>query len=172
MTFCNKFTILSADEAYSLYTFIKDTDGDILELGRFYGGSTKVILEAIKETDRVLISVDMVARPLLAFDAKDKYLCNNLIAITADSTKIKYNRVFRTVFVDTNHSADAVISDIKNCWNNVDKYFIFHDYITSTSMLDGVKIVVDKLVSNKILNKIKVVNTLCITEKNDSDYLL
>ena len=158
MTFYNNFTILSADEAYSLYTFIKDTDGDILELGRFYGGSTKVILEAIKETDRVLISVDMVARPLLAFDAKDKYLCNNLIAITADSTKIKYNRVFRTVFVDTNHSAD--------------KYFIFHDYITSTSMLDGVKIVVDKLVSNKILNKIKVVNTLCITEKSDIDYLL
>jgi hypothetical protein len=38
MTFYNKFTILSADEAYSLYTFIKDTDGDILELGRFYGG--------------------------------------------------------------------------------------------------------------------------------------
>ena len=86
MTFYSKFTKMSADEAYSLYTFIKDTDGDILELGRFYGGSTKVILEAIKETDRILVSVDIVARPLLAFTTKDKYLCNNLIAITADST--------------------------------------------------------------------------------------
>lgn len=171
MTFYNKFTILSTEEASSLYSFIKDTDGDILELGRFYGGSTKVILEAIKETDRVLVSVDRVARPLLAFTIEDKYLCNNLIAITADSTKVKYDKLFKTVFIDTNHSVDAVISDIKNCWNNVDKYFIFHDYITSTSTLDGVKIVVDKLISSKILNKVKVVNTLCITEKNDSDYV-
>ena len=94
-TYFKEFTILSVDEVSMLYTFIKSVDGDILELGRFYGGSTKIILEAIKDTDRLLVSVDIVARPLLAFTLEDKYLCDKLVVITADSNKVKYDRMFK-----------------------------------------------------------------------------
>ena len=74
ITFSSKYTLLTTAEVDSLYNFIKNTKGSVIELGRLHGGSTKIILKALENTSRKLYSIDITDRPLLAFYPEDKNL--------------------------------------------------------------------------------------------------
>ena len=119
-----------ADEEYSfLDNFIKTkTTGDILEIGQ--GGSTVILLDATKDTDRMVYSIDM------KFKLKDtmKYLplsyVERLNFIQENSNNIHLKEKFGCILIDGNHTFQAVRKDTMNFWNNLedDGYVLFHDY--------------------------------------------
>ena len=155
ITYYKKFTILEESEVKALYEFIKNTDGDVLELGRYYGGSTKIILSAFK-SNRILVSVDKRKRPLKAFKQDDYSLLKNCIFITANSQSVKLNQNFETAFIDV--EPNIIYENVKNIWNHIDKYFIFHDY-------EEIKYFIDPLLDNNILKKMSLINSLMICQK-------
>ena len=119
-----------ADEEYSfLDNFIKTkTTGDILEIGQ--GGSTVILLDATKDTDRMVYSIDM------KFKLKDtmKYLplsyVERLNFIQENSNNIHLKEKFGCILIDGNHTFQAVRKDTMNFWNNLEDngYVLFHDY--------------------------------------------
>lgn len=164
ITYSKTYTHLEESEVIALYNFIKNTKGDVLELGRLYGGSTNIILKAMS-SNCVLYSVDRVYHPLKAFKEEEYKLLEKCRLITADSTKVKLNKNFETVFIDTTPSYQSVLKNIKNVWNHVDNYFIFHDYKEKVYEADGMKKIVDYLVKSRYLKIISITNTLIITQK-------
>tara|TARA_Y100001937_G_scaffold127609_1_gene200374 strand:+ start:1153 stop:1653 length:501 start_codon:yes stop_codon:yes gene_type:complete len=118
------------DEEYSfLDNFIRTkTYGDVLEIGQ--GGSTVILLDATKDTDRKIHSIDV------KFKLKDtmKYLpldyVERLKFIQEDSNNIHLKEKFGCILIDGNHSFSAVRKDTMNFWGNLDEngYMIFHDY--------------------------------------------
>ena len=152
ITYCKEFTKLEESEVEALYSFIKNTSGNVLELGRLWGGSTKIIASAAYP--RSVVSVDINRRPLKAFNKENEF--DNLILITADSTKLNLEEKFETVFIDVR--PDIVHKNILNYWKNIDKYFIFHDY-------PDIKNTIDLLIKHKKLEIISLTNTLLITKK-------
>ena len=119
-----------ADEEYSfLDNFIRTkTYGNILEIGQ--GGSTVILLDATKDTDRMVYSIDM------KFKLKDvmKHLPNDYIErlkfIQDNSQKIHLKEKFGTLLIDADHTFTGVRKDTMNFWDNLDDngYMIFHDY--------------------------------------------
>ena len=63
------------------------------------------------------------------------------------------------------------LEELKNWWNSVYKYFIFHDYRNKTYRSEGVKIIVDYLIKENYLKKISLTDTLYIAEKNNENNL-
>jgi hypothetical protein len=152
ITYCKEYTKLEESEVEALYNFIKNTSGNVLELGRLWGGSTKIIASAAHP--RTVVSVDIKRRPLKAFNKENEF--DNLILITADSTKLTLEETFETVFIDV--EPNIIYKNILNYWKNIDKYFIFHDY-------PDVKNAIDILIKHKKLEIISLTNTLLITKK-------
>ena len=119
-----------ANEEYSfLDNFIRTkTYGNILEIGQ--GGSTVILLDATKDTDRMVYSIDM------KFKLKDvmKHLPNDYIErlkfIQDNSQKIHLKEKFGTLLIDADHTFTGVRKDTMNFWDNLDDngYAIFHDY--------------------------------------------
>ena len=119
-----------ANEEYSfLDNFIRTkTYGNILEIGQ--GGSTVILLDATKDTDRMVYSIDM------KFKLKDvmKHLPNDYIErlkfIQDNSQKIHLKEKFGTLLIDADHTFTGFRKDTMNFWDNLDDngYAIFHDY--------------------------------------------
>ena len=119
-----------ANEEYSfLDNFIRTkTYRNILEIGQ--GGSTVILLDATKDTDRMVYSIDM------KFKLKDvmKHLTNDYIErlkfIQDNSQKIHLKEKFGTLLIDADHTFTGVRKDTMNFWDNLDDngYAIFHDY--------------------------------------------
>lgn len=150
--YCKEYTKLEESEVETLYNFIKNTTGNVLELGRLWGGSTKIISSAINP--RTLVSVDIKYRPLKAFDKTDNL--DNIILITADSTVLNLEEKFESVFIDV--EPKIVHKNIINIWNNITTYFIFHDY-------PDIKNTIDIFTKYKKLEIVSLTNTLLITKK-------
>ena len=107
-----------ANEEYSfLDNFIRTkTYGNILEIGQ--GGSTVILLDATKDTDRMVYSIDM------KFKLKDvmKHLPNDYIErlkfIQDNSQKIHLKEKFGTLLIDADHTFTGVRKDTMNFWDN------------------------------------------------------
>ena len=115
------------------YTFLDNfiltkTYGDILEIGQ--GGSTVILLDATKDTDRKVVSID------IKFKLKNvmKYLPMSYIErfmhVQEDSHKWTTKKMFGTLLIDGEHSFTSVRKDTMNFWNNLKDggYVLFHDY--------------------------------------------
>ena len=152
ITFCRDYTKITYDEAVALYNHVKNTTGDVLELGRLWGGSTRVICHAAK--DRKVVSVDIKKRQLKAFTDNDDF--KNLTLVTADTRYFKLQESFETIFIDVN--PNIIHENILNVWNNVTTYFIFHDYIK-------IKPILDKFIKRKKLKVLSLTDDLLITKK-------
>ena len=152
ITFCEKYIKITYNEAVALFNHVSSTEGNVLELGRLWGGSTRIICHAAK--NRNVVSVDIKKRELKAFTEKDNF--NNLRIITADSRYIKLEDTFETVFIDVR--PNIVHQNIFNVWNNITNYFIFHDYIK-------IKHILDKFINRKKLKILSLTDDLLITKK-------
>lgn len=150
--FSREFAKITQNEAIELFNHVKNTTGDVLELGRLWGGSTRIICHAADS--RKVVSVDIMKRQLKAFTNEDNF--KNLRIITADSRYIKLKEKFETVFIDV--KPDIVHINILNVWDNVTTYFIFHDYIK-------IKYILDKFITRKKLEILSLTDDLVITKK-------
>jgi predicted O-methyltransferase YrrM len=120
------------EEAALLWKAVKATDGDILEIGRNYGGST-VLLAAASTATRVIWSIDRNPK----YDARcQEYLsgCQNkdrVHLLVADSRMTLPNVTFGLLFIDGDHSFDGVLADVIAHWNALKKQglAVFHDAV-------------------------------------------
>ena len=119
---------MSDGEYNFLENFIKNTDGDILEIGQ--GFSTILMLYATAGTSRKITSVDVQHK------IKDyvQYLpldyVSRLEFIQEDSKQIALHKEYNVVLIDAEHTYEALRKDTLSCWKHLkdNGFAIFHDY--------------------------------------------
>lgn len=121
------------DEAALLWKAAKSTAGNILEIGRNFGGST------------VLLAVAGVGREIYSIDnrAHEDNACKNFLArpenkqrvhlLVTDSRKTLPDVSFGLLFIDGDHSFEGVLADVLAHWNSLQSrngkiaLAVFHD---------------------------------------------
>jgi len=170
------------DEGAALYKYSKVCEGNVLEIGRRWGGSTCPLLYGLypNSTGRVLVSVDNKTRnekfPQKLFDHPALKCCLELIE--HDSKTFKTDKNFDLAFIDGYHKFIGVYNDVINCWPmlNKDCIVIFHDANIVTrpakkwknikaSGSKDVKKVCDMLVNQGIAVDHDIVGTMRIVKK-------
>ena len=106
----------------------------IVEIGRKFGGSTCLMMA---ESTVPVISIDLFDQ-IIEFGAPKKNPCVNrvkehindgrLTLINAKSAEVELTNKYDVLFVDGNHSYKGVVEDIRNYWENLTGYALFHDY--------------------------------------------
>ena len=121
------------DEAALLWKAVKVTAGNILEIGRNFGGSTVLLTAAAPGREIYSIDVrshedsackDYLARP------GNKQRAHLLVT---DSRKKLPDLVFGLLFIDGDHSFEGVLADVVAHWNSLQDHAgnpalaVFHD---------------------------------------------
>jgi len=107
------------DEAALLWKAVKATTGNILEIGRNFGGSTVLLTAAV--ADREIYSIDNRSH--------EDNACKNYLAqpenkqrvhlLITDSRKTLPNVSFGLLFIDGDHSFEGVLADVVAHWNSL-----------------------------------------------------
>ena len=119
---------MSDGEYNFLENFIKNTDGDILEIGQ--GFSTILMLYATAGTSRKITSVDVQHKIKDYIQYLPLDYVSRLEFIQEDSKQITLFKEYNVVLIDAEHTYEALRKDTISCWNHVkeDGFVIFHDY--------------------------------------------
>jgi len=176
---------LDPAEGELLLKYCKLSKEGIVEIGRRDGGSTCLITA---ESTVPVISIDISSLKRFKNAEKtprsrrfkdglnpcvhwlNKYIDEGrLTLITERSDKVKLTDKYDVLFVDGNHSYNGVIQDIRNYWENLTGYAIFHDYRTphaSQAKKPGVtRAVHELLLDTKCGKVIEHVGELLIVKK-------
>ena len=121
-------------EASLLWKYVKITFKNVIEIGRMFGGSTVLILEALLPSNRKVYSIDQVDN--IKNECKNYFLNNlnrvDLINMSSQEAykKIKFNTT-DCIFIDGDHTYDGVKLDTELYWNflDVNGYIIYHDHL-------------------------------------------
>jgi len=128
---------MNFDESECLWRSIKATEGKILEIGRFFGGST-VLIVAAAGPDRKVFSADIVSghSPIAQEYFDNKEFSKSLEIVTGDSANIDTGEL-GLLFIDGDHTYEGVSRDITLHWPNlkVGGLCVFHDAVPN----DGLK---------------------------------
>jgi predicted O-methyltransferase YrrM len=119
---------LNIAEGALLYKFCKKVaDGNLLEIGRKYGGSTVLMSASLNRGH--LYSLDIAMNSDVEKNVGSYK--NKVTFITADSKEIEWKLPLDLVFIDGDHSYSGVKSDIKKYHKYVkdNGYIVFHDII-------------------------------------------
>ena len=116
------------EEVDFLYEMVEQTEGDIFEIGM--GGSTFAFLDATKDTDRQVWSIDMRNKLEKYYDYIPQDYQERLNFIQADSHQTVLRKEFGLLLIDGDHHFDAVRKDTMSFWSNVsdDGLILYHDY--------------------------------------------
>ena len=111
-----------------LNEFVASINGNILEIGT--GGSTVMMLDATKDTDRVITTIDMKDKledyyQYLPEDYKKRL---NFIQADCQTVKLHPKLKFKMMLVDGNHMYENVRKDTFKFWDYITDYIVFHDY--------------------------------------------
>lgn len=107
------------DEAALLWKAVKATAGNVLEIGRNFGGST--VLLAAAGADRQIYSIDNRSHENSACKA---YLTRSEISqrvhlLVTDSRRTLPDLSFGLLFIDGDHSFEGVLADVVAHWNSL-----------------------------------------------------
>ncbi|WP_027187153.1 class I SAM-dependent methyltransferase [Desulfovibrio cuneatus] len=127
---------LNFDEAALLWQAVRDTSGDILEVGRRHGGSTILLLEAAQESRKV-ISIDLA--PAHAKEANDFFAQEKIVPrlslVEGDSRQFCSPPV-GLLFIDGDHSFEGCAADVVAHWGQLQRISpdtpllaVFHDAV-------------------------------------------
>jgi|TARA_B100000315_G_scaffold20391_1_gene18016 hypothetical protein len=180
-------------EAQLLNKYCKKATKGILEIGRFFGGSTYFIVASSPENIPVL-SVDLKNHIKIYEDEKEvphrykelkkaytsdeyKKVVNylneaqqdkKLTLLNVDSKKLELKEDYDVVFIDGDHTYDGVKNDVEKVLRPSTKYIVLHDYFEITKdgsyKKYGVKKYVDELISRNICKKIEQTHTMIVLE--------
>lgn len=155
-------------EANTLFKYCKKVEANIIEIGRYRGGSTIIILEAIKYNKRFkLITIDLTNYHLhpqckkILEEAKDQ-----VEVIVGHSLKIPLPKNYGIVFIDGEHTEIAITQDFERFWPNLNKegYIIFHDYtLYYPEVITACNKIMEKY--KRTLIKIDKIESLLIVQK-------
>ena len=102
----------------------------ILEIGRYWGGSTVLLAMATHNSDVKIVSVDVVegCHDPDADDWLNEYPWKNRIDIRTENSWAMENVPLSMLFVDGDHSYEGIKKDIYHHWNYLNGPCLCHDY--------------------------------------------
>jgi len=129
---------MNFDEAALLWKAARATHGDVLEVGRRYGGST--VLLATAASDRQVTSVDLAPEhhPVAeAFFARPEN-ARRLRLLVGNSRAPMKDRAFGFALIDGDHTSEGVLADVEAHWPSLrgvaPVLCAFHDALPNTGL--------------------------------------
>ena len=144
----------------------KDEHGNIiLEIGRYWGGSTVLLAMATHDTKVKVVSVDVVegCHDPDADDWLNEYEEKHRIDIRVDNSWAMENFPISLLFVDGDHSYEGVKKDFIHHWNYLNGPCLAHDYTDPTC--EGVTRFIDEWIDEGYAEIIEQVGTMIALEK-------
>ena len=138
---------LDLHEAGLLYKYAKQTwiepkklfhhtgkGNTILEIGRYWGGSTVLLAMATHNSDVNVVSVDVVTgcHDPDVDDWLNNYEEKDRIDIRTENSHTMKNIPLSMLFVDGDHSYEGIKKDFIHHWNYLNGDCLAHDYFDST----------------------------------------
>ena len=169
---------LDLHEAGLLYKYAKQTWIDpkklfhhtgkgntILEIGRYWGGSTVLLAMATHNSDVNVVSVDVVegCHDPDADDWLNDYSEKDRIDIRVDNSHAMENIPLSMLFVDGDHSYNGIKKDIYHHWNYLNGLCLCHDYTDTTT--PGVTKFIDEFIEDDYAEIIEQVGTMIVLKK-------
>ena len=169
---------LDLREAGLLYKYAKQTwiepkklfhhtgkGNTILEIGRYWGGSTVLLAMATHNSDVNVVSVDVVTGChdpdvddwLNEYDEKDR------IDVRVDNSWAMENIPLSMLFVDGDHSYEGVKRDFIHHWNHLNGYCLAHDFGDPTC--PGVTQFIDEWINDGYADGIEQEGTMVVLKK-------
>lgn len=125
------FIRLDPWEIETLYSIAKSIKGNIVEIGRFNGGSTSVLCSANTTSNIYSIDISPKNDPLLISLFSELMIGRNVSLIVGDANIIanSFNHPIDLLFIDGDHSYDGCISDLKSWWPklSIGGHLVLHD---------------------------------------------
>jgi hypothetical protein len=144
----------------------KTNEGNIiLEIGRYWGGSTVLLATATHNSDVKIVSVDVVDGCL---DSDTGNWLNNYeekerIDIRVSNSQTMENLPLSMLFVDGDHTYDGFKKDILHHWNYLNGPCLCHDY--GNPFMPGVTTFVNEFVKDGYAEIIECINSLIVLRK-------
>jgi len=144
----------------------KDETGNvILEIGRYWAGSTVLLAMATHDTKVKIVSVDVVegCHDPDADDWLNNYEEKERIDIRVANSWAMKNFPISLLFVDGDHTYEGVKKDFIHHWNYLNGPCLAHDYTDPTC--EGVTEFIDEWINDGYANPIEQVGTMIALEK-------
>ena len=158
---------LDLHEAGLLYKYAsKVGKGNILEIGRYWAGSTVLLAVATHAKDMTkVISVDVVegCHDPDADDWLKEYPWKNRIDIRTGNSHAMENVPLSMLFVDGDHSYEGVKKDFTHHWNYLYGPCLAHDYTDPTC--EGVTKFIDEWIEEGYAEIIEQAGTMIALKK-------
>ena len=137
----------------------------ILEIGRYWAGSTVLLAIATHNSRVKIISVDVIegCHDPDADDWLNDYEEKKRIDIRVDNSHAMKNVDISMLFVDGDHSYEGIKKDIYHHWNYLHGPCLCHDYTDSTT--PGVTKLIDEFIENGYAEIIEQVGTMVVLKK-------
>ena len=161
---------LDLHEAGLLYKYARlwrDENDTILEIGRYWGGSTVLLALATHGSNVKVVSVDVVegCHDPDVDDWLNDYEEKERIDIRVDNSWAMENMPLSLLFVDGDHSYEGVKKDFIHHWNYLNGPCLAHDYTDPTTpgvtkfinewIEDGYAAVIEQVGTMVVLRKLK-----------------
>ena len=169
---------LGLHEAGLLYKYAKETwvqpqklfhhtgrGSIILEIGRYWAGSTVLLAVATHHSDVKIVSVDVVegCHDPDVDDWLNEYEEKERIDIRVDNSHAMENIPISLLFVDGDHSYEGVKKDFIHHWNYLNGDCLAHDYTDPTC--EGVTKFIDEWIEEGYTEIIEQVGTMVALRK-------
>ena len=157
---------LDLHEAGLLYKYASQQSGNIiLEIGRYWAGSTVLLAMATHDTKVKIVSVDVVegCHDPDADDWLNNYEEKERIDIRVDNSWAMKNFPISLLFVDGDHTYEGVKKDFIHHWNYLNGPCLAHDYTDPTC--PGVTEFIDEWINDGYANPIEQAGTMIALEK-------
>ena len=169
---------LDLHEAGLLYKYANQTAGPqsgvrraalqrnvILEIGRYWGGSTVLLAMATHESNVKVVSVDVVegCHDPDVDDWLNEYEEKERIDIRVDNSWAMENIPISLLFVDGDHSYESVKRDFTHHWNYLYGSCLAHDYTDPTC--EGVTKFIDEWIEEGYAEIIEQMGTMIALRK-------
>ena len=159
---------LDLHEAGLLYKYARlwrDDNDTILEIGRYWAGSTVLLALATHGSNVKVVSVDVVegCHDPDVDDWLNDYEEKERIDIRVDNSHAMENMPLSLLFVDGDHSYEGIKKDIYHHWNYLNGPCLAHDYTDPTT--PGVTKFIDGFVKDGYAEIIEQVGTMVALRK-------
>ena len=137
----------------------------ILEIGRYWGGSTVLLAMATHNSDVKIVSVDVVegCHDPDVDDWLNEYEEKERIDIRVDNSWAMENIPISLLFVDGDHSYESVKRDFTHHWNYLYGSCLAHDYTDPTC--EGVTKFIDEWIEEGYAEIIEQMGTMVALKK-------
>ena len=156
---------MNYNEAKILYEVVQDSSGNVLEIGRRFGGSTVLLSVAAKE--RLVVSVDKSPAHKAVCE---KYFqqCSPGLQLLIQDSRVSLETSFGCVLIDGDHSLEGVLTDTLVHWPNIEKegIVVYHDAVPGEfGTYEAVTRVTDTLRELECVEVVSTVDSLLVLIK-------